>query len=162
MTALLSVEGLGISFGGLKAVNDVSFTVRPGKVTGFLGPNGAGKSTTMRLVVGLESATRGHTRVNGRPYAQHRAPPSVGQHVAPVAGTAAGVEEPARRRVAPGHDGRAVLRRQLGDGAEPRDVLLRPDVVRRGDLRPANEPAQARSTLAIGRPLASSSTSLSR
>jgi ABC-2 type transport system ATP-binding protein len=71
---VIEIENLTKTYGGKTAVDDVSFTVRPGRVTGFLGPNGAGKSTTMRLVVGLESATRGHTRVNGRPYAQHRAP----------------------------------------------------------------------------------------
>jgi ABC-2 type transport system ATP-binding protein len=71
---VIEIENLTKTYGDRTAVDDVSFTVRPGRVTGFLGPNGAGKSTTMRLVVGLESATRGHTRVNGRPYAEHRAP----------------------------------------------------------------------------------------
>ncbi len=56
------------------AVNDVSFTVRPGVVTGFLGPNGAGKSTTMRMIVGLDRPTSGTVRVNGEPFAQHRRP----------------------------------------------------------------------------------------
>jgi len=55
-------------------VDDVTFTVRPGKVTGFLGPNGAGKSTTMRMIVGLDHPTHGTVTVNGRPYAQHRDP----------------------------------------------------------------------------------------
>ncbi|MUN62922.1 ATP-binding cassette domain-containing protein [Kocuria sediminis] len=71
---MIEIENLTKTYGGKTAVDDVSFTVRPGRVTGFLGPNGAGKSTTMRLLVGLESATSGHARVNGRPYAEHRAP----------------------------------------------------------------------------------------
>lgn len=61
-------------YGTTTAVNTVSFTVRPGTVTGFLGPNGAGKSTTMRLIVGLDRPTAGHVHVNGRPYAQHHSP----------------------------------------------------------------------------------------
>ncbi|MGY5033432.1 ATP-binding cassette domain-containing protein [Streptomyces sp. 900116325] len=61
-------------YGSKTAVEDVSFTVRPGIVTGFLGPNGAGKSTTMRLILGLDAPTAGHATVNGRPYAHHAAP----------------------------------------------------------------------------------------
>jgi len=61
-------------YGKKTAVDDVSFTVRPGLVTGFLGPNGAGKSTTMRMIVGLDRPTAGRVRVNGRAYAEHRAP----------------------------------------------------------------------------------------
>jgi ABC-2 type transport system ATP-binding protein len=71
---VIEIEHLTKTYGDRTAVDDVSFTVRPGRVTGFLGPNGAGKTTTMRLVVGLENPTRGLTRVNGKPYAQHRAP----------------------------------------------------------------------------------------
>ena len=56
------------------AVDALSFTVRPGIVTGFLGPNGAGKSTTMRMMVGLDRPTSGSVLVNGRPYAEHPAP----------------------------------------------------------------------------------------
>jgi ABC-2 type transport system ATP-binding protein len=52
------------------AVDEVSFVVQPGRVTGFLGPNGAGKSTTMRMVLGLDTPTSGEVRVNGKPYAQ--------------------------------------------------------------------------------------------
>jgi ABC-2 type transport system ATP-binding protein len=61
-------------FGAKTAVDDLSFTVRPGVVTGFLGPNGAGKSTTMRLILGLDRPTAGSVTVNGRRYADHRAP----------------------------------------------------------------------------------------
>jgi ABC-2 type transport system ATP-binding protein len=56
------------------AVDDLTFTIEPGIVTGFLGPNGAGKSTTMRMMVGLDRPTSGSVLVNGKPYAEHRAP----------------------------------------------------------------------------------------
>ena len=61
-------------YGKTKAVDDLSFTVKPGRVTGFLGPNGAGKSTTMRMIMGLDRPTSGTVTVNGKPYRQHRAP----------------------------------------------------------------------------------------
>ncbi|MFB8146941.1 ABC transporter ATP-binding protein [Microbacterium sp. NPDC056003] len=66
---MIVAENLSKSFGAKHAVADVSFTVSPGKVTGFLGPNGAGKSTTMRMIVGLDRPTRGAVTVNGRDYA---------------------------------------------------------------------------------------------
>ena len=56
------------------AVDDLSFTVRPGMVTGFLGPNGAGKSTTMRMILGLDAPTSGTVTVNGKPFAEHGRP----------------------------------------------------------------------------------------
>ena len=56
------------------AVDDLSFTVRPGTVTGFLGPNGAGKSTTMRMILGLDEPTSGTVTVNGKPFAEHARP----------------------------------------------------------------------------------------
>ncbi len=56
------------------AVDDLSFTVRPGTVTGFLGPNGAGKSTTMRMILGLDKPTSGTVTVNGKPFAAHARP----------------------------------------------------------------------------------------
>jgi ABC-2 type transport system ATP-binding protein len=56
------------------AVDDLSFTIRPGIVTGFLGPNGAGKSTTMRMMIGLDRPSSGSVIVNGKPYAEHAAP----------------------------------------------------------------------------------------
>jgi ABC-2 type transport system ATP-binding protein len=61
-------------YGEKRAVNEVSFTVRPGVVTGFLGPNGSGKSTTMRLALGLDAPTAGDVRVNGKHYRDHPAP----------------------------------------------------------------------------------------
>ncbi len=71
---MIEVEHLTKRFGATTAVDDLSFTVRPGTVTGFLGPNGAGKSTAMRAIAGLVLPTSGTTRVNGRPIADHAAP----------------------------------------------------------------------------------------
>jgi ABC-2 type transport system ATP-binding protein len=71
---MIEVQGLTKRYGGRLAVDDLSFVVQPGRVTGFLGPNGAGKSTTMRLILGLDAPTRGSATVNGRPYRQHLAP----------------------------------------------------------------------------------------
>jgi len=71
---MIRAQGLRKEYGDHVAVDDISFTVAPGKVTGFLGPNGAGKSTTMRMVVGLDRPTGGTVTVNGRPYAEHRSP----------------------------------------------------------------------------------------
>ncbi len=66
---MIDVTALTRTYGGLRAVDDVTFTARPGRVTGFLGPNGAGKSTTMRVMVGLTPATSGSATVLGRKYA---------------------------------------------------------------------------------------------
>jgi ABC-2 type transport system ATP-binding protein len=71
---MIEASGLTKRFGPTTAVDQVTFTVRPGVVTGFLGPNGAGKSTTMRMVMGLDRPTAGAVTVNGRPYAEHRTP----------------------------------------------------------------------------------------
>jgi ABC-2 type transport system ATP-binding protein len=71
---MIEARGLTKRFGSTVAVDDLSFTVRPGVVTGFLGPNGAGKSTTMRLVLGLDHPTKGAAFVNGHPYAKSAAP----------------------------------------------------------------------------------------
>lgn len=65
MTALLSVEGLGISFGGLKAVNDVSFTVQPGEITSVIGPNGAGKTTLFNMISGVYQPGSGRVVLGG-------------------------------------------------------------------------------------------------
>ena len=56
------------------AVNDLSFSIRPGLVTGFLGPNGAGKTTTMRMILGLDAPTQGSVTVGGRSYRDLPAP----------------------------------------------------------------------------------------
>ena len=66
---MIEVIGLTKHYGKTIAVDDLSFTVRPGAVTGFLGPNGSGKSTTMRLILGLDNPTRGSTTVAGHKYA---------------------------------------------------------------------------------------------
>jgi ABC-2 type transport system ATP-binding protein len=71
---MIEAHGLTKRYGRTTAVDGVSFTVQPGKVTGFLGPNGAGKSTTMRMVVGLDRPTAGTVTVNGKRYADHHAP----------------------------------------------------------------------------------------
>lgn len=71
---MIVAEGLSKTYGKVRAVDNVSFTVEPGRVTGFLGPNGAGKSTTMRMILGLDRPTAGQVTVNGARYAQHRAP----------------------------------------------------------------------------------------
>src|SRR5215211_7439783 len=71
---MIEARGLTKRYGDKLAVDDLTFTVRPGVVTGFLGPNGAGKSTTMRMVLGLDTPTRGSVTVNGRPYRQHTEP----------------------------------------------------------------------------------------
>jgi ABC-2 type transport system ATP-binding protein len=65
---VIEVARLSKRYGTTVAVDDLSFTVAPGVVTGFLGPNGAGKSTTMRIILGLDAPRAGATFVNGRPY----------------------------------------------------------------------------------------------
>ena len=65
---MISVRGLTKQYGAVRAVDDLSFDVEAGKVTGFLGPNGAGKSTTMRMVMGLDRPTAGTATVNGKRY----------------------------------------------------------------------------------------------
>ncbi|MET8829360.1 ATP-binding cassette domain-containing protein [Streptomyces sp. NPDC004610] len=64
----IDVHDLTKEFGGRRAVDALTFTVRPGRVTGFLGPNGAGKSTTLRLILGLDRPTSGTATIGGRPY----------------------------------------------------------------------------------------------
>jgi ABC-2 type transport system ATP-binding protein len=71
---MIEARGLTKRYGSKLAVDDLTFTVRPGVVTGFLGPNGAGKSTTMRLILGLDAPTSGSVTVNGKPYQRHAAP----------------------------------------------------------------------------------------
>jgi ABC-2 type transport system ATP-binding protein len=71
---MIEAHNLTKQYGEKTAVDDLSFTVHPGIVTGFLGPNGAGKSTTMRMILGLDAPTSGRVTVNGRAYADHPAP----------------------------------------------------------------------------------------
>jgi ABC-2 type transport system ATP-binding protein len=74
MTSAIEVRGLTKRYGRTLAVDDLSFRVEAGRVTGFVGPNGAGKSTTMRLLLGLGAADAGEARVGGRRYVELRAP----------------------------------------------------------------------------------------
>jgi ABC-2 type transport system ATP-binding protein len=67
---MIEARGLTKRYGDTMAVDDLTFGVQPGYVTGFLGPNGSGKSTTMRLVLGLDRADSGEATVNGRRYAE--------------------------------------------------------------------------------------------
>ncbi len=78
MYVMIKVEGLTRVYGTFTAVDDVSFTAEPGKVTGFLGPNGAGKSTSMRIMVGLTNPTKGRATIDGSLYSEL---PNPGRHV---------------------------------------------------------------------------------
>jgi ABC-2 type transport system ATP-binding protein len=71
---MIKAEVLTKDYGDKRAVDGISFAVRPGMVTGFLGPNGSGKSTTMRLILGLDAPTSGEVLVNGKHYRDHPAP----------------------------------------------------------------------------------------
>ncbi len=73
---MIEIDGLTKRYGDKTAVDGLSFVVEPGVVTGFLGPNGAGKSTTMRMIAGLDRATSGTVRVNGKHYPEAAAPMS--------------------------------------------------------------------------------------
>lgn len=72
------VQDLSKNFGKVTAVQDLSFTVEPGSVTGFIGPNGAGKTTTLRMILGLVQPTAGTTTVNGVPFHQLVNPAAIG------------------------------------------------------------------------------------
>jgi len=74
MDATVEVSGLRKRFGGTVALDGMTFSVRPGQVTGFVGPNGAGKSTTMRVILGLDAADEGEALVGGQPYRSLRRP----------------------------------------------------------------------------------------
>jgi ABC-2 type transport system ATP-binding protein len=92
---MIEVSGLKKRYGTTVAVNELSFAVRPGHVTGFLGPNGAGKSTTMRMILGLDRPDGGTATVAGRPYSDHPQPTR-------VVGTLLSAERMNRRRTARG------------------------------------------------------------
>ncbi|MFD5318464.1 ABC transporter ATP-binding protein [Streptomyces sp. NPDC127098] len=70
---MIEVNGLTKRYGDVLAVDDLTFTVRPGLVTGFLGPNGAGKSTTLRMILGLNRPSAGTATIEGRPFGGRRA-----------------------------------------------------------------------------------------
>ena len=67
---MIEARGLTKRYGDTLAVDDLSFSVAPGKITGFLGPNGAGKTTTMRMILGLDQPTAGQVTVAGQPFAR--------------------------------------------------------------------------------------------
>jgi ABC-2 type transport system ATP-binding protein len=67
---MIEAQGLTKRYGDTVAVDNLTFTVEPGRITGFLGPNGAGKTTTMRLILGLDRPTSGTVTVNGKPFAK--------------------------------------------------------------------------------------------
>src|SRR5690606_26896888 len=97
-TPMITVTGLTKHYGRRTAVDDLTFTVAPGRVTGFVGPNGAGKSTTMRMMVGLTRPDAGEVRYGGARYTDLR-------HPARLVGT---VLDP--RCMHPGHTARNHLR----------------------------------------------------
>jgi ABC-2 type transport system ATP-binding protein len=70
----IAVEALTKRYRAVTAVDDLTFQLAPGRITGFLGPNGAGKSTTIRVLLGLTRPTSGRATINGRPYAELRDP----------------------------------------------------------------------------------------
>src|ERR1700736_1404571 len=74
METTIEVAGLRKRFGPTHALDEMTFTVSPGQVTGFIGPNGAGKSTTMRVILGLDAPDAGHALIGGRPYVSLRDP----------------------------------------------------------------------------------------
>ena len=67
---MIEARGLTRRYGDTLAVDNLSFSVAPGKITGFLGPNGAGKTTTMRMILGLDQPTAGEVTVAGKPFAR--------------------------------------------------------------------------------------------
>ncbi|MGO1834963.1 MAG: ATP-binding cassette domain-containing protein, partial [Actinomycetaceae bacterium] len=71
---MIEAHGLTKHFGDKVAVDQISFAVRPGSVTGFLGPNGSGKSTTMRMIMGLDRPTAGTVTIDGKPYSKLASP----------------------------------------------------------------------------------------
>jgi ABC-2 type transport system ATP-binding protein len=71
---MIEATNLTKKYGDKTAVDDLTFTVQPGIITGFLGPNGAGKSTTMRMILGLDAPTSGTVTVGGQPYRKHARP----------------------------------------------------------------------------------------
>jgi len=74
MPAVVRAESLTKRFGNLTAVDDLSFVLQPGTITGFLGPNGAGKTTTLRMLLGLARPTQGNALIFERPYAEIEQP----------------------------------------------------------------------------------------
>ena len=115
---MIQIENLSKRYGGTTAVDGITFTARPGSVTGFLGPNGAGKSTAMRMMTGLTAPTAGRALILGRPY---RELPNPGRQIGVMLDAAA---------QHPGRTGREVLRlAALQLGVEPGRVAASLDLV---------------------------------
>ncbi|MFD7494017.1 ABC transporter ATP-binding protein [Streptomyces sp. NPDC059832] len=123
----IEVDGLTKRFGRVRAVEGLSFTVRPGVVTGFLGPNGAGKTTTMRMILGLVRPTAGTATIGGQRYAELSRPSAT---VGAVLDASA---------VHPGHTARDHLHIYRTMGGHPADrvdrVLTRLGLVQAADRR---------------------------
>src|SRR3712207_175354 len=145
-TEMIKVSGLTKKYGDRTVVDQVSFELEPGTVTGFLGPNGAGKSTTMRMITGLVPASGGSALVGGKPYA---ALPNPGAVMGTLLDAAA---------VHPGRSGRTHLRllaATLGVPAERVDeVLEMVDLTKAGGRRIGGYPLGMRQRLGNGRRLA--------
>jgi ABC-2 type transport system ATP-binding protein len=71
---MIKIDHLTKRYGKTLAVDDLDFEVKPGVVTGFLGPNGSGKSTTMRIILGLDHASKGRATINGKMYCDLKSP----------------------------------------------------------------------------------------
>ncbi|MEV6292904.1 ABC transporter ATP-binding protein [Streptomyces sp. NPDC051896] len=115
MNGGITIDGLTKRYGGMTAVDDLTFTVEPGVVTGFLGPNGAGKTTTLRMVLGLITPTAGRALIDGRRYADLREPRRVVGAVLEATGC-----HPGRR----GRDHLRILAQAGGLPAERVDEVL--------------------------------------
>ena len=148
---MITVDGVTKTYGGHLAVDDVSFVARPGRVTGFLGPNGAGKSTTMRIMVGLTPASRGHVTDRRPPLRRHPEPGPARRRAARRLGAARRPHRPRgahhRRRddgpaAAPGRrDARAgVALTDRGQAPRP-ELLARHAAAPRHRARAARRPA---------------------
>src|SRR5215216_622034 len=124
---VIEARGLGKVYAGKAAVDDLSFEVRPGSVTGFLGPNGAGKSTTMRLMLGLHHVRRRAVHVAG-PADDARRRPARGEALPP---DPQGTQPPAdarrrqRDRDVAGRRGARAARADVGGAQEAPHVLAR-------------------------------------
>ncbi|MEJ7834518.1 MAG: ABC transporter ATP-binding protein [Nocardioides sp.] len=115
---MIEINALTRTYGGLRAVDDVTFDARPGRVTGFLGPNGAGKSTTMRVMVGLTPPSSGTATVLGRRYADL---PNPGREVGVL------LDASAQHAGRTGRETLRIAQRTMGLPAERVDEML--DVV---------------------------------
>ena len=162
MAPVIEIDHLTKRFGKVLAVDDVSFAIQPGTITGFLGPNGAGKTTTLRMIVDLVRPTSGGVSVLGGPYADLRAavdagrraarrvglPPRPLRHGTPSASWRAPPASPNARVEEVPRDGRAPRRRE----ARREGLLDRHAAAPRPRLRAARRPRAAAPRRARQRP----------